>query len=148
MQLSDRTLSNLAVMICGDKDIKYGKNFPYRSSSRLTAFFTNCDLPHAHDGTTRKYWVGGVLQALNGDIASHPDLPSDSLVTVVCELMNEDYFDVGENSLRDRQSALHDLNSVLARESLVAFPRGLTRPPRGVRVLRREGRGRGGRGRW
>ena len=105
-------------MICGDKDIKFGKNFMYRSSSRLTAFFTNCDQPRTHDGSTRKYWVLDVLRGLNREAGSHPDLPTDSLIQVITELMNDDYF--VDESL-NRENALADLNDVLSRQSLVAF---------------------------
>lgn len=55
MRLHPHTLANLAIMICGDNEPKIGKPFPYRSSSRLTAFFTNCDLHRVHDGSTRRY---------------------------------------------------------------------------------------------
>jgi hypothetical protein len=118
MLLTERTLGDLAAMICGDTEVKYGKNFPYRSSSRLTNFFTNCDQAYVHDGTTRKYWVIDVLRKLNREIASIPDLPSDSLVNVITGVMNADYFDRPETN---REQALADLNIVLGRQSLVAF---------------------------
>ena len=118
MELPERTLTSLAVMICGDKDVKCGKNFLYRSSSLLTAFFTNCDEPARHDGSTRKYWVISVLSKLNLEVASHPDLPSDALVRVITELMDKDYF---QNPALDREKALADLNTELSRHSLVAF---------------------------
>lgn len=107
-----------AVMICGDKDQKAGKPFPYRSSSRLTSFFADCDLYHKHDGSTRKYWVASVLKQLNDEPSSLPDLPSDSLAAVLTQLMDPDYFDEGDC---DRNTALVELNSALARYGLVAF---------------------------
>ncbi len=57
MKLQEITIANLASMICGDKEHKFAKNFPYRSSSSLTNFFLNCELHYEHDGTTRKAWV-------------------------------------------------------------------------------------------
>jgi len=62
MQLSERTLENLAIMICGNKDQKAGKNFMYRSSSRLTSFFADCGLHHVHDGSSRSFWMIAVLK--------------------------------------------------------------------------------------
>src|ERR1039457_5903516 len=118
MRLGEHLLLNLAVIICGDKDQKIGKNFPYRSSSRLTSFFSICELHHVHDGTTRKYWVLGVLRELNQEMPSLPDLPSDSLVRVITEVLDLDYFD-GEDL--DRTAALADMNKVLSRHCLVAF---------------------------
>src|SRR5258708_7075831 len=118
MQLNEHALSRIAVMICGDGDEKLGKNFPYRSSSRLTSFFSDCDLHYVHDGSTRKYWVLGVVRELNQGISSNPDLPADDLVRVITGLLDPDYFDV-DNCEHD--AALADLNSVLSRHSLVAF---------------------------
>jgi hypothetical protein len=118
MRLNERTLANIAVMICGDKDQKAGKHFMYRSSSRLTCFFADCDLYYVHDGSTRKYWVIDVLKKLNLEPAEVPDLPSESLIRVIEGLMDVDYF---EDEGLDRASALDDLNKALSRDSLVAF---------------------------
>ena len=118
MQLNEHALSRIAVMICGDGDERFGKNFPYRSSSKLTSFFSDCDLHYVHDGSTRKYWVISVVRELNQGISSSPDLPTDDLVRVITGLLDPDYFD---DSNCDHQAALADLNSVLTRHSLVAF---------------------------
>lgn len=118
MRLNPHTLANLAIMICGDNEPKMGKPFPYRSSSRLTAFFTNCDLYRVHDGSTRRYWVAGVLKELDQEQASLPDLPSDSLVRVITELLDAEYFDQPDD---DRDAAMIQLNKTLARDSLVVF---------------------------
>jgi len=118
MQLSDRTLTNIAIMICGERDQKVGKYFLYRSSSRLTSFFADCDLHHTHDGSTRKHWVLGVLQQLNLEASALPDLPSEPLVAVIEGLMDRDYFQ--EEGL-DREAALAELNKALSRDSLIAF---------------------------
>lgn len=118
MQLTPALLRNLATMICGNDEPKIGKHFLYRSSSKLTAFFTDCGLPHSHDGSTRDKWVTSVLEELNNDPSSLPDLPSDSLVRVICQLMDADYFEREETN---RDNALQDLNSVLSRQGLMAF---------------------------
>ncbi len=118
MRLTERTLTNIAIMICRNKDEKPGRNFVYRSSSRLTSFFADCDLHHVHDGSTRKFWVVDVLKNLNMEASSLPDLPSDPLVRVIEGLMDQDYF---QDDDLDREAALADLNKALARESLVVF---------------------------
>src|SRR3990172_3900081 len=106
MQLSDHTLTNIAIMVCGDKDQKVGKNFMYRSSSRLTGFFADCGFHYFHDGSTRQYWGIAVLKELNMEAPSLPDLPSDSLVCVIEGLMDRDYF---QDEGLDRVAALPDL---------------------------------------
>lgn len=57
----------LAQMICGEDD----NSFPYRSSYYLTAFFERLNLSFQHDGTTRRYWVEGVLKQLDIRQISH-----------------------------------------------------------------------------
>jgi hypothetical protein len=107
-------------MICGDAPRRSSiwTNFPYRTSSELTDFFRNCDLSHAHDGTTRCRWVHGVLRQLNLGPASSPDLPADAIVRVLTELMDTIDF---ESSELDRNAAGTDLNKVLRRHALVAY---------------------------
>lgn len=121
MRLSERTLRDIAVMVCGDspKDSTgVLANFPYRSSSRLTEFFRNCDLNHVHDGSTRCRWVQDVLRQLSLGPASSPDLPSDAIVRVLTELM--DPIELADHQL-SRDAALADMNRVLSRHSLVAY---------------------------
>jgi hypothetical protein len=74
-------------MVVGDR-----ANFPYRSSSYITGFFNRCDLPFAHDGSTRRRWAQGVLEQLNDYSAHAPDLPSKELLRVVSEVFEEDDF--------------------------------------------------------
>ncbi len=118
MKLRPKALENLAVMICGNKDDPYGIPFSYRSSSYLTGFFSECDLTFVHDGSTRKRWVLDVLNSLNQNVASMPDLPSDDLVRVITELMDPDHFDAEDT---DRGQALNKLNQTLSRDSLIAY---------------------------
>lgn len=120
MRIHERTLDRLATMICGDRpNPDTPVPFPYRSSSRLTAFFKSCEVDRTHDGTTRKYWVLEVLKALNMDPSTVPDLPSDSLIRVISELMDESYF--FDQKGEDRDAALGELNGALKRDSLVAY---------------------------
>jgi hypothetical protein len=64
MQFKQRTLMQIADMICGnfvaDKSL-----FVYRSSSsRLTEFFMDCDTDYVHDGSTRQAWVAEALRSI------------------------------------------------------------------------------------
>src|SRR5437773_146728 len=96
MRLRDRTLGEIALMICGDAPapgVGPGAHFPYRSSSKLTQFFSHCDLNYAHQGQTRRYWVQEVLKELNLGPSSLPDLPSSAIVRVLKELMDPLNFD-------------------------------------------------------
>ncbi len=61
MNWRDRTIDDLAKMICGDfaADKSF---FKYRSSYYLTQFFRDADTDHTHDGTTRARWVAQTLR--------------------------------------------------------------------------------------
>ncbi|BAT55784.1 hypothetical protein NOS3756_47770 [Nostoc sp. NIES-3756] len=121
MRLSSRTISDLAELICGGNGASGGfnwTNFPYRSSSQLTQFFSACDLPYQHDGSTRKIWVENTLKEINEDSVTLQHLPSSSMIRVIQELMDAvNYQKLGLN----RNAALTDLNSVLAREAIEAY---------------------------
>ena len=91
MRLSSRTISDLAELICGASGGGGGydwSHFPYRSSSRLTEFFRNCDLDYVHQGETRKWWVEEVLTELNKAPASTPHLPPGGIIRVLQELLD------------------------------------------------------------
>lgn len=122
MQLNKRTLRILAEMICGGAGNSSGyshTNFKYRSSSALTQFFDNCDLDHVHDGSTRAAWVQGVLEELNAGLATNPQLPTDSLIRVVRELLDAENFHEATND--DQVAALADVNRILKRDGLEAY---------------------------
>jgi hypothetical protein len=59
--LDEATLDSLADFVCGDEADKYPA---YRSSLYLTRFFQSVGINASHDGTTRKWWVLGVLKAI------------------------------------------------------------------------------------
>ena len=150
MRLSGRTLNRLAEMICGASggfnESEAWANFRYRTSSQLTEFFSNCDLDYRHDGTTRKWWVVGVLEDLNQLPASDSDLPPDALLKVIQELLDPAQY---VSDLARRSAALEDLNLVLARDELQAYfdgpwrcrvrsianERGLAAPSRSLRQV-------------
>lgn len=48
MKFKSRNLRAIAECIIGDN-----KSFKYRSSTYITEFFEECDLPFQHDGSTR-----------------------------------------------------------------------------------------------
>ena len=107
-------------MICGNVDhLGDVSNFPYRSSSYLTEFFEDCNLEQfVHDGSTRKWWVAGVLDQIVQQPTDEPALPSPEFQTVIKVLM--DKADVMEHD-PERAAALSELNASLAREGLEAF---------------------------
>ena len=115
-----RTVNELADMICGNaarEDV--ASNFLYRSSSYLTQFFEDCDMEHfVHDGSTRKWWVAGVLEEILQDPTEESGLPNRGFQTVIRVLM--DKADAVEHD-SGRTAALTELNASLAREGLEAF---------------------------
>jgi hypothetical protein len=111
MKLSDRALESLAKMVVGDH-----RDFPYRSSSYITRFFERCGLPFAHDGSTRAWWTHERLKELNLGVASFPDLPSDDLLRVICELFDYEDFDKANLDFGPARVAI---NKVLAKQGLV-----------------------------
>ena len=112
-----RTIYELADMICGNPTIE--SFFQYRSGGQLTDFFVNCDLEqYVHDGSTRKWWVAGVLKEILDQPSDEATLPSSEFHTVVQVLMDRaDY----SNEDPDRKGALAKLNASLSREGLDAY---------------------------
>jgi hypothetical protein len=89
-KLSDYTLDSLANMICGNNP-PYSC-FPYRSSSFLTSFFQDMNLPYCHDGSTRKVWVLDVLKELNKQETNHNSVISRKIIEVIKNLFDIKYF--------------------------------------------------------
>lgn len=113
-----KTLNEIADMICGnfEQDTSY---FIYRSSSYLTEFFEDCEFDcFVHDGSTRKWWVVGVLEEILSMPTSIHLLVSEGFITVIRELMDRsDALNEGP----DRPNALQQLNISLNREGFEAF---------------------------
>ena len=110
-----RTVNEIADMICGNE----GDSFKYRSSTYLSEFFHDCGMPkYVHDGSTRKWWVADVLGKILKQPSASPTLPGRDFQRVVEILM-----DRANHTETDpeRQHALAELNSTLAREGLAAF---------------------------
>ena len=102
-------------MICGNES----DLFKYRSSSYLSEFFEDCDMKHyVHDGSTRKWWVASVVDEILKLPSDNPALPGAGFQTVIQVLMDRaDHADKDP----ERQAALSELNTTLAREGLEAF---------------------------
>lgn len=107
-------------MICGNVEHADDvSNFLYRSSSRLTEFFEDCEMEQfVHDGSTRRSWVAGVLDQIVQQPTDEPALSSPGFRTVIKVLM--DKADAMEHD-PERATALSELNASLAREGLTAF---------------------------
>jgi hypothetical protein len=117
MQFKRRTLMQLADMICGNFEPAVS-NFAYRSSSRLTEFFQDCDTDYVHDGSTRNYWVAETLQSILQEPQKDANTPPDTFCRVIRVLMDQ-----GDalNEPADRPKALEALNAALTREGFEAF---------------------------
>jgi hypothetical protein len=121
MQLRSSALNVIAKMVCGDAP--YNGTFPYRSSSYLTRFFEEIDLPYAHDGSTRFWWVRSVLIELNSKATPDESLPSYEMIKVIEYLLHPDHY-VGV-ALTDQPKAVDAVNEVLRSHELevVADPK-------------------------
>ncbi len=113
MNFKKRTLSALADMVCGN--IQY---FQYRTSSHITEFFQDCDTDYAHDGSTRRYWVAGVLEEILQLPHSNPVCPPDIFLAVIRNVMDKGDAQDGDP---DRRMALEKLNVELSREGFEAY---------------------------
>ncbi|HEY1037595.1 MAG TPA: hypothetical protein VGE62_03350 [Candidatus Paceibacterota bacterium] len=118
MKFKQRTLNQLADMVCGNSEDPSKSRFKYRSSSRLTEFFQDCDTDYVHDGSTRAVWVASVLEEILTAPSDGPNIPPTIFQAVVRNLM--DPADA-TNESADRTEALATLNVALGREGFEAF---------------------------
>jgi hypothetical protein len=117
MEFKERTLTQIADMICGNFETA-DTFFQYRSSSYLTEFFRDCDTDYRHDGSTRRYWVAGTLHEILAEPQPSANTPPDTFARVIRTLMDQsDALNEGP----DRPGALALLNIALAREGFEAF---------------------------
>ncbi len=101
-RLRPATLQQLARMICGDPPTF--SDFPYRSGSNLTAFFTGLGFDHVFSGS-RLPWTIDALTAINNESPS--DAPfgvSENMRKIFAELMNPTAFIM----IRDRYNNARD----------------------------------------
>ncbi|MGO4739944.1 hypothetical protein AB4099_25580 [Bosea sp. 2KB_26] len=115
MKLRERTLEEIAEMICGNGD---RVPFVYRSSTKLTRFFRDIDTDYVHTGDTRSFWVTAVLREIMLEPAPNPHTPPETFLRVIRSLMDKvDAVDWDP----DRSAALQILNTTLNREGFEAF---------------------------
>ncbi len=94
MKLRPAALEKIASYICGDPPLP----FPYRSSSKLTAFFTGLDLDYIHRGETRNVWTREVLIEISrwkkpvGIYAS----PEDAIIAIIKAVVSPENFEEEE----------------------------------------------------
>lgn len=117
MHFKQRTLMQIADMICGNFHIE-NSLFVYRSSTRLTEFFMDCDTDYAHDGSTRQLWVAQVLGLILAEPQPHPNAPPDTFARVIERLMDQSD---AQNEGHDRPGAMAMLAISLAREGFEPF---------------------------
>ena len=117
MEFRQRSLTQIADLICGNFP-EDASHFLYRSSSRLTEFFYDCDTDFAHDGSTRNYWVAETLKTILAEPHPNAQTPPATFGRVMRTLMDQgDALHEGA----ERPSALALLNAALTREGFEAF---------------------------
>lgn len=113
MKFKTRNLRALAEMVIGDHS-----KFEYRSSSRITQFFEECDIDFVHDGSTRWAWTSSRLAELLDEPQEAPNTLPRRFVHVLRVLMYK--ADAADDD-PGRQIALSELNKPLNREGFEAF---------------------------
>ncbi|BEP37650.1 hypothetical protein GmRootV59_46210 [Variovorax sp. V59] len=113
MKFKPRNLRVLADCVIGDANY-----FPYRTSSRITQFFEECDLDFAHDGTTRWHWTSERLAELLAEPQSAPHVLPDRFMNLLRVLM---YKADAEDDDPGRVKALSLINQPLGREGFEGF---------------------------
>ncbi len=117
MEFKERTLNQIADMICGNYDATTSF-FVYRSSSYLSEFFEECDTDYRHNGSTRKWWVASTLGEILAEPQPATNVPPEAFARVIRRLMDQSD---ALNEGTDRPGALGLLNISLAREGFEAF---------------------------
>ncbi len=113
MKFKDRNLRALAECLIGDNTA-----FLYRSSSRITEFFQDCDMEVIHDGSTRWAWTAQRLEELLNEPQPKAHTLPERFVHILRTLM------LKEDAMNDdprRSKALEELNKPLMREGYEAF---------------------------
>ena len=99
----------IAEFICGDDS----KRYPiYRSSMYLSKFFQDIGINASHDGTTRKWWVLGIIANLNGV----------DLQKVILRLVSPKQYGGNREQIK---LALTTMNEILAVEGLKVIFNGV-----------------------
>jgi hypothetical protein len=117
MEFKQRTLSQIADMICGNFPPETS-HFLYRSSSKITQFFEDAGTNYVHDGSTRSRWVAQTLADILNAPQISPTHPPDAFLIVIQVLMDKSDA-INESSARTE--ALTQLNITLSREGFESF---------------------------
>jgi hypothetical protein len=113
VKLKQKTLSDLSSMICGDQPCD--GVFPYRSSSFLTQFFYDCELPYTHNGSTRRLWVLDTLEKINSQPNESGEPLNAAMRAVLLELIDISHF---RRAQLDQAAAVDYLNDSLSRDGI------------------------------
>ncbi|WP_137918367.1 hypothetical protein [Hydrogenophaga sp. 2FB] len=113
MKFKNRNLRALAECVIGDANY-----FSYRSSSRITQFFEECDLDFEHDGSTRWAWTSDRLAELLEDAQPAPNTLPERFMNVLRVLMQKAD---AEDDDPGRVKSIGLLNQPLSREGFEAF---------------------------
>lgn len=117
MKFTQRTLDQIATMICGNYEADRSF-FEYRSSKYLTQFFQDCDTDYRHDGSTRDTWVAAALKAILAEPHPNAQTPPETFGRVIRRLMDQGD---ARNEGSDRPGALALLSTALTREGFEPF---------------------------
>lgn len=117
MQFKERTVTQLAHMICGNGD-EQTSHFVYRSSMYLTEFFRDCGMDYVHTGQTRHIWVADRLREILATPVSGSHAVPSGFSAVIAVLMDQED---ARNEASDRQKALQAVNDTLKREGFAVF---------------------------
>lgn len=122
MRIKPNVIGVLAEMICGNDP--YAQYMPYRSSSYLTKFFQQIDLPYVHQGETRNRWVAAVLEEMNtGDIDS--PYPSEGIERVILHIVDPDHFVMSDYMAQRDTGPKYDQDKALQRLNLALKSTGV-----------------------
>lgn len=117
LKFRERTIEELADMICGNVEEGKPSFFKYRSSFYLTRFFRDCDTEYRHDGSTRGAWVSDVLKQILLEPQAVANALPETFVKVIYVLMDQED---AKDEPDDRPAALAALNRSLGREGYQA----------------------------
>ena len=117
MKFKQRTLDQIADMICGNFNVKVSL-FVYRSSSYITKVLSDSDTNYRHYGSTRAHWVAETLSKILAEPQNSPTVPPATFSRIIRTLMDRSD---ATNEEPERSGALALLNTALAREGFEAF---------------------------
>jgi hypothetical protein len=118
MRFKPRNLRAIAECVIGDAKEGSPSFFRYRSSSRITEFFGDCDLDFVHDGTTRWAWTAARLEELLAEPVPQSHMLPPRFARVLRVLLDKADAEDGDE---DRSKAIEAINVPLRREGFEAF---------------------------